>query len=57
MMLTGIVIAAFIICIPMYLIFGAGRTTFREYMTNCGFFKFMTFIGKSIDKINNEIRF
>ena len=57
MILTGIIVAAFIICIPMYLIFGIGRTKFREYMSNCGFFNFMAFIGKGIDKINNEIRF
>lgn len=58
MALVSILTLAFILVLPMWVIFGIGRCgTFREYLTACGFFNAMQSIGVAIDRVNAAIRF
>ena len=58
MILVSVLALAFILVLPMWVIFGIGRCgTFREYLTACGFFNAMQSLGTAIDRINAAIRF
>lgn len=58
MVLVSILALAFIMVLPMWVVFGIGRCgTFREYLTACGFFNVMQSIGIAIDRVNAAIRF
>lgn len=58
MVLVSILALAFILVLPMWVIFGIGRCgTFREYLSACGFFNAMQSIGIAIDRINAAIKF
>ena len=58
MVLVIILALAFIMVLPMWVVFGIGRCgTFREYLTECGFFNAMQSIGIAIDRVNAAIRF
>ena len=56
--LVSVLTLAFILVLPMWVIFGIGRCgTFREYLTACGFLNAMQSIGIAIDRVNAAIRF
>lgn len=58
MVLVSILTLAFILVLPMWVIFGIGRCgSFREYLTACGFFNAMQSIGAAIDHVNAAIKF
>ena len=58
MVLVSVLTLAFILVLPMWVVFGIGRCgTFREYLTACGFFNAMQSIGIAIDRVNAAIRF
>ena len=58
MVLVSILALAFIMVLPMWVVFGIGRCgTFREYLTACGFFNAMQSIGIAIARVNAAIRF
>ena len=58
MVLVSILTLAFILVLPMWVIFGIGRCgTFREYLSACGFFNAMESLGTAIDRVNASIRF
>lgn len=58
MVLVSVLTLAFILVLPMWVIFGIGRCgTFREYLTACGFFNAMQSIGTAIDHVNAAIKF
>ena len=58
MVLVSVLALAFILVLPMWVVFGLGRCgTFREYLTACGFFNAMQSIGIAIDRVNAAIRF
>lgn len=55
--LTVAVFLAFVLAIPMYLVFGVGRTPFETYMDNCGFTKLSARISKIAEIVLGELRF
>ena len=58
MVLVSILTLAFILVLPMWVIFGIGRCgTFREYLSACGFFNAMQSLGTAIDRVNAAIKF
>lgn len=58
MVLVSILTLAFILVLPMWVIFGIGRCgTFREYLSACGFFNAMQSLSTAIDRVNSAIRF
>ena len=58
MILISVLTLAFILVLPMWVVFGIGRCgTFREYLTACGFFNAMQSIGTAIDHVNAAIKF
>lgn len=58
MVLVSVLTLAFILVLPMWVVFGIGRCgTFREYLTACGFFNAMQSIGTAIDHVNAAIKF
>ena len=58
MILVSVLALAFILVLPMWVIFGIGRCgTFREYLSACGFFNAMESLGAAIDRVNSAIRF
>ena len=58
MILVSVLALAFILVLPMWVIFGIGRCgTFKEYLSACGFFNAMQSLGAAIDHVNAAIRF
>ena len=58
MVLVSVLALAFILVLPMWVIFGMGRCgTFKEYLSACGFFNAMQSLGAAIDHVNAAIRF
>ena len=58
MVLVSVLTLAFILVLPMWVVFGIGRCgSFREYLTACGFFNAMQSIGTVIDHVNAAIKF
>ena len=58
MILVSVLALAFILVLPMWVIFGIGRCgTCREYLSACGFFNAMQSLGAAIDRVNASIRF
>ena len=58
MILVSVLALAFILVLPMWVIFGIGRCgTFKEYLSACGFFNAMRSLGAAIDHVNAAIRF
>ena len=58
MVLVSVLALAFILVLPMWVIFGIGRCgTFREYLSACGVFHAMQSLGAAIDRVNASIRF
>ena len=58
MILVSVLALAFILVLPMWVLFGIGRCgTFREYLSACGFFNAMQSLGTAIDHVNAAIRF
>lgn len=58
MFLISLLALAFVMVLPMWVVFGIGRCgSFREYLTACGFFHTMQSLGAAIDRINAAIRF
>lgn len=56
--LVSVLALAFILVLPMWVVFGIGRCgTFREYLSACGFFNAMHSLGAAIDHVNAAIRF
>ena len=56
--LVSVLALAFILVLPMWVVFGIGRCgTFREYLSACGFFNAMQSLGAAIDHVNAAIRF
>ena len=56
--LVSVLALAFILVLPMWVVFGIGRCgTFREYLSACGFFNAMQSLGTAIDRVNAAIKF
>ena len=58
MILVSVLALAFILVLPMWVIFGIGScVTVGEYLSACGFSKAMEALGAAIDRVNASIRF
>ena len=58
MVLVSVLTLAFILVLPMWVVFGIGRCgSFREYLSACGFLNAIQSIGIAIDRVNAAIRF